>query len=126
VDNRQFGPRTNEQASFTRKPSFPNPNLQSANRAAPTAPKSALREVERTPPSEHELWQKEFDALNDDTLTLRNEWHEQNSQSTAGSSVDSNEMLFEQRFVELERQLDQLESPVTETIQYNAYPFQAY
>ena len=126
VDNRQFGPRTNEQASFTRKPSFPNPNLQSANRAAPTAPKSALREVERTPPSEHELWQKEFDALNDDTLTLRNEWHEQNSQSTAGSSVDSNEMLFEQLFVELERQLDQLESPVTEAIQSNAYPFQAY
>ena len=104
----------------------PKPNRLSTNLPTNTSPKSALREVERTPPSEHELWQKEFDALNEDTLKLRNEWDEQNSQSTVGSSVDSNQMLFEQLFVELERQLDQLESPVTEPIQYNAHPYQAY
>lgn len=119
VDNTLFDRRTNEQASLT-----PKPNPLSTNRAIPTAPKSTLREIERTTPSEQELWQKEFDALNEDTLELRNEWHEQNSQSTAGSSVDSKEWLFEQLLVE--RQLDQLESPVTEPIHYNAYPFQAY
>lgn len=131
VDIRQLGPRTNEQASHTPKPNVPKPDLlatnrQSANLTTPTAPKSALREVERTPPTEHEIWQTEFDALNDDTHKLRNEWHEQNLQSTAGSSVDSNQMLFEQRLVELERLLDQLESPFTEPIQSNAYPYQAY
>ena len=131
VDIRQLEPRTNEQASLTPKPNVPKPNLlatnrQSANLTTPTAPKSALREVERTPPTEHEIWQIEFDALNDDTHKLRNEWHEQNSQSTAGSFVDSNQVSFEQRLFELERLLDQLESPVTEPIQSNAYPYQAY
>ena len=131
VDIRQLEPRTNEQASLTPKSNVPKPNLlatnwQSANLTTPTAPKSALREVERTPPTEHEIWQIEFDALNDDTHKLRNEWHEQNSQSTAGSFVDSNQVSFEQRLFELERILDQLESPVTEPIQYNAYPYQAY
>ena len=131
VDIRQLEPRTNEQASLTPKPNVPKPNLlatnrQSANLTTPTAPKSALREVERTPPTEHEIWQIEFDALNDDTHKLRNEWHEQNSQSTAGSFVDSNQVSFEQRLFELERLFDQLESPVTEPIQYNAYQFQSY
>ena len=131
VDIRQLEPRTNEQASLTPKSNVPKPNLlatnwQSANLTTPTAPKSALREVERTPPTEHEIWQIEFDALNDDTHKLRNEWHEQNSQSTAGSFVDSNQVSFEQRLFELERLLDQLESPVTEPIQSNAYPYQAY
>lgn len=131
VDIRQLEPRTNEQASLTPKPNVPKPNLlatnrKSANLTTPTAPKSAIREVERTPPTEHEIWQIEFDALNDDTHKLRDEWHEQNLQSTAGSFVDSNQVSFVQRLFELERLFDQLESPVTESIQSNAYPFQAY
>ncbi|MEQ1825873.1 MAG: serine/threonine-protein kinase [Pirellula sp.] len=82
------------------------------NLPAENSANNALQTVNPYIPSEQELWQTEFDALERELHNLRTGWIGHDSQSTPESSADSVQVSFDLQLSQLLDLFVQLEAPV--------------
>jgi len=93
---------------------FQSPHLLVDNSPVDISTINASRDIA---PSEQQLWQTEFDALDRGFQILQASWILQSSQPALESLVDSAQVSFEQHVSQLKELFDHLESPAYEPSQ---------